>query len=178
MESIYNHTYLFIIILVIAVVVFAAVAPLVKHRLDEKGEQPSGFKYQYKIKTHLMTRAEEHCFVALERLFGEKYYIAPQVHLSALFEHRISGQSWRGAFSHINGKSVDYVLLDKESLKPRCAVELDDSSHNTDERRARDAEVERIFDKAGFPLVRIKNFSTMSDNEIVELFKSAIQKYD
>ena len=53
----------------------------------------------------------------------------PQVHLSALLDHKVKGQDWRIAFRHINGKSVDYVLCDKATLQPVYAIELDDYTH-------------------------------------------------
>lgn len=112
-------------------------------------------QYHYRAKSHMMTRAEERCFRSLERKYGAKYYIVPQVHLSALLEHRIKGQNYRGAFSHINGKSVDFVLLDKKTLEVVCAVELDDHTHARADRAERDREVERIFEEAGVRLVRV-----------------------
>lgn len=111
-------------------------------------------KYQYRAKKHMMTRAEEKCFRKLQSDYGNKYYIVPQVHLSALLDHRVKGQSFRGAFAHINGKSVDFVLLDKNTLEVYCAVELDDPTHNREDRILRDKEVERIFAEAGVKLVR------------------------
>ena len=102
----------------------------------------------------MMTRPEERCFRRLQSKYGDKYYIVPQVHLSAIFEYRIKGQNYRGAFSHINGKSVDSVLLDKKTLEIYCAVELDDFTHEREDRILRDKEVERIFAEAGAKLVR------------------------
>lgn len=112
-------------------------------------------RYHYRAKSHMMTRAEERCFRSLEKKYGAKYYIVPQVHLSALLEHRVKGQNYRGAFSHINGKSVDFVLLDKKSFEVVCAVELDDHTHARADRAERDREVERIFEEAGVKLVRM-----------------------
>lgn len=126
------------------------VALLVLERFLDK----RSFTYRYRAKKHMMTKAEERCFRALEEKYRAKYYIVPQVHLSALLDHKVKGQNFRGAFAHINGKSVDFVLLDKKTLEVYCAVELDDSTHNREDRILRDKEVERIFAEAGAKLVR------------------------
>lgn len=49
-----------------------------------------------------------------------------------------------------------------------CAIELDDASHEENERRIRDKEVERIFAEAKLPLVRFRDIRAMSRQEIVD----------
>lgn len=102
-----------------------------------------------------------------------RYAVFPQVHLSALLDHTVKGQDWRAAFRHINGKSVDYVLCDINTLQPVYAVELDDPTHQRDDRIERDSEVERIFSDAQLPLVRFTNYRSMSRDDIVAKFQAA-----
>jgi len=123
--------------------------------------------YSYVAKDLLMTRAETEFFVKLERAVSERYYVFPQVHLSSLLDHHVKGQEWKYAFSHINGKSVDYVLCDRQTLRPTYAIELDDYTHDKADRRERDAEVERIFEEAELPLVRFRN-KDVSEAEIIK----------
>ena len=132
--------------------------------------------YQYRAKRSIMTSREQECFRRLDAIFGKKYYVAPQVHLSTLFDHKIQRQNWKGAFSHINGKSVDFLLVDKVNFAPICAMELDDSSHDAADRQARDLEVERIFRQTNFPLVRLRRVNNMTDREILEAFKTAVRE--
>jgi hypothetical protein len=102
----------------------------------------------------------------------ERYYIFPQVHLSAILDHRVKGQEWHYAFRHINGKSVDYVLCNKNTLEPTYAIELDDYTHDKADRRERDVEVERIFEAASLPLVRFRD-KDVSDDEIIQALAGA-----
>ena len=126
--------------------------------------------YRYKPKMHIMTRAEADLFRKLEKEFGSEYCIFPQVHLSSLVSGRIRGQNWEGAFRHINGKSVDFVLVDKTTLQTICAIECDDYTHERKDRIERDKEVDRIFESVGVPLVRIhaslKKTSTTIKKEV------------
>jgi len=123
--------------------------------------------YSYTAKELLMTRTETEFFIKLEHAVSERYYVFPQVHLSSLLDHHVKGQEWKYAFSHINGKSVDYVLCDRTTLRPTYAIELDDYTHDKADRRKRDAEVERIFDEAELPLVRFRN-KNISEAEIIK----------
>jgi hypothetical protein len=123
--------------------------------------------YSYTAKPLIMTKTESEFFIKLDRAVYERYYVFPQVHLSALLDHRVKGQEWKYAFSHINGKSVDYVLCDRTTLRPTYAIELDDYTHDQADRRRRDKEVERIFAEARLPLVRFKN-RDVSESEIIQ----------
>lgn len=128
--------------------------------------------YSYTAKSSLMSKTESDFFVKLERAVNERYYVFPQVHLSAILDHRVNGQEWKYAFRHINGKSVDYVLCSRATLKPTYAIELDDYTHDKPDRRERDSEVERIFEAANLPLVRFRN-KDVSENDIIQALADA-----
>ena len=133
------------------------------------------YNYHYYLRQSIMTQYEQRIFLVLNEIFSQKCYVIPQVHLSKLFNHRIKGQSWPGAFAHINGKSVDFVLLRKSNLCPLCAIELDDWTHELQNRQARDREVEHIFNDAKLPLIRFRNIDRLSKQEIVDTIAQAIK---
>ena len=128
--------------------------------------------YSYHKKTFLLTKPEHDFYKVLESLLDNKYYIFPQTHLSSLLNHKIVGQSWKGALSHIDRKSVDYVICDKTYLSPLLVIELDDASHSRNDRRDRDKEVERIFEYSNLSLIRIP-YAEIAN---VEKIKSLINK--
>jgi hypothetical protein len=47
-------------------------------------------------------------------------------------------------------------------MKPRCGVELDDSSHARPDRQERDVFVDEVFEVAGLPLLRVPAKSAYS----------------
>lgn len=120
-----------------------------------------------------MTTSETSFFWKLQNVVDSRYLVFPQVHLSALLNHRVVGQDWKRAFYHINAKSVDYVLCSKTTLQPVYAIELDDPSHQREDRVRRDIEVERIFDEANIPLVRFRNVDTLTDEDIANALAGA-----
>lgn len=131
---------------------------IIRALFDSFSERPSQLKqskeYHYRHKDFLMTYAEADFYRLLLQVVGEKYAVYPQVHLSAIIEHKIKGQNWKAAFRHINGKSVDFVVCDTQNFKPIAAIELDDKTHEYKNRRIRDEEVERILSEARLPLAR------------------------
>jgi len=59
-------------------------------------------------------------------------------------------QSW---INKIRQKHVDYVICTKDTCSPVLVIELDDSSHQREDRKERDAEVGRILQTAGLPIL-------------------------
>lgn len=132
-------------------------------------------KYSYAVKKRVMTKPEEDFFRVLLQIFDSRFFVLPQVHLSTVLNHKIKGQRWQAAFSHINGKSVDFLLCERSTLRPVCAIELDDYTHNRDDRISRDAEVERIFAYAGLTLVRFSKYEVLTRREIFDRVVAGIR---
>jgi len=131
-------------------------------------------KYSYTRREFLITRTERECYKILLNTVGNDYYVFPQIHLPAIINGTIFGQSWRGAFRHVDEKSVDFVLCDKALLSPKLAIELDDYTHERSDRRVRDAEVERVLHMAGVPLLRLKNEDLLNQIELAQKIKSMV----
>ncbi len=161
------------IILVVALFLFLALVLVVRIK-SNPSQRVSKPVYKYYSKRHIMTKREGKFFETLCNIFDDKCYIVPQVHLSSLLDHRVKSQNWKSAFYHINGKSVDYVLLKRRDLSVLCAVELDDATHDSNDRISRDAEIERIFNSANIPLVRLRSPERMTKQDIVDTFANII----
>jgi mannose-1-phosphate guanylyltransferase len=102
-------------------------------------EEKLNVQYTYSRKSGIMTPNEGRFFHRLTAIVAEKYYVFPQVHLSALAVNKTYGKYHKLGFQQINRRSVDYVLADKTTLQPVYAIELDDTSHDTEKARAIDA---------------------------------------
>ncbi len=159
------------IILVVLMVIAVFVAELLK---SEKKTDAKKKEYDYKKKDFLMSRAEHEFYDVLLKAVGNDYYIFPQIHLSSIVDNKITGQNWKAAFRHINGKSVDFVLCDKAYIAPKLAIELDDKTHSRVDRQNRDEEVERILEDAELPILRIENKGSFNQEEITQKINSAL----
>lgn len=68
-------------------------------------------------------------------------------------------------------KHVDFVLYERTTAAVIAAVELDDSSHDTPERKKRDKFVDEVFDSTGVLLIRIKAASRYPIDTLNEALK-------
>lgn len=154
------------ILILISLAVLVVILKIIDTRRPGGGIIKKMATYHYTRKQYLMTQSESGFLKILFEAVEGRYYIVPQVHLSSILDYKAKGQSWKGAFSHINGKSVDFVICDKQSIQPLIAIEVDDWSHESDTRRARDTEVERILKEAGLPLLRFNNWRSIEVESI------------
>jgi len=137
--------------------------------INEKKESKKKPSYKYSRKEFLISRAEHEFVDILVEVLGDKYHVFTQVHLPTILDHKVVGQNWKGAFSHINGKSVDFVICDKAYIKPLLAIELDDRSHEREDRIERDSIVEQMLKDANMPLLRFPNNGSFNKEEIKKL---------
>ena len=165
-------TILFIVAGVV-IVIAVAVAAVFGNGVTGDSEKTA---YRYTRRNFFLTRAEHECYDALGEAVGQEYRIFAQVHLPTLVDNKVKGQNWRGAFRHINGKSVDFVLCDKAYISPKLAIELDDKTHERPERQERDREVERILQEAGVPLLRLENHGRINPVELAQKIKDTLKK--
>ncbi|MDM5008034.1 DUF2726 domain-containing protein (plasmid) [Escherichia coli] len=71
-------------------------------------------------------------------------------------------------------KHVDYLLCDKTDLKPLLAIELDDKSHQREDRIARDKLVDGIFKAVGLPVIHHPVKNTYSQSNLIMIISEAI----
>lgn len=152
----------------------AVVAFIVLVVLKSAVNKNSASIYRYTKKKYLISRAEHEFYDALVAAVGGDFYIFAQVHLPTLLDHKVKGQSWQGALSHINRKSVDFVLCDKSYISPLLAIELDDKSHLIEDRKERDNEVERILSEARMPLLRVENHGSFDSSNLAVAIKEKL----
>lgn len=163
-----NPTLLIFIIFIVIIIITAFtlrkyIPEIFSDIFENKTTKPL---YKYNKKDFLISRAEHEFFDILIEILGNQYYVFPQIHLIDILDNKIVGQNWKGAFSHINQKSVDFVICNKAYIKPLLAIELDDKSHNREDRKDRDSSVEQILKDAGMPLLRFGNNGNFDKEEI------------
>ncbi len=156
---------IFVILMAVVFIVLKKFSPGIFNDEEKVIKSP----YNYKKKDFLMSRAEHEFFDILVEVVGNQYYVFPQIHLSTILDNKVVGQNWRGAFRHIDEKSVDFVICDKAYIKPILAIELDDKTHEREDRKGRDGEVERILNESGLVLLRFGNNGSFNKEEIKRL---------
>ncbi len=122
----------------------------------------------YAKREALLTPAERAFLAALEHALGDHYRIMGKVRLADLVapDGALGERDWKRAFYQVSSKHVDFVLCDRDTLAPVCAIELDDSSHQAPDRRERDQFVDGVFQSAGLALLHFRARRTYSRAEI------------
>lgn len=138
---------------------FFILAGIILGQIDNTKKQKTKLQYRYIAKKDIMTNAEKQFYKKLQAVCDDDILIFPQIHLSSLFDHKIKGQNWKGAFSSINQKSVDYLLCDRNTLRPLLVIELDDNTHKRPDRIIRDKIVNEIFSSSSIFLLRVSDLN-------------------
>ena len=102
----------------------------------------------------LLSKAEIRFEAALLDAIEPGHRVFAKVRLGDLFIVR-GGPEATGMRNRINQKHVDFAIVDRETLRLRAGVELDDRSHHSERAKAADAVKDEAFAAAGVPLVRI-----------------------
>lgn len=163
-----------IIIAGIATVAFLIVSVLAGINARQRRSEAMS-RCRYRPKKNLMVGAERQCFQLLNDIFGQRFYIIPQVSLSALLNHKVGSQNRYEAYSFIENKTVDFVFCNKRTLRPVCAVKLDDGSNKSDHSLGSDPkDMEKFFQSAHLPFVRITKPNKLDRETIIEEFSRVI----
>ena len=109
----------------------------------------------YEKRPSLLSAAERSFYGVLCQAAEPRYGICPKVRLGDLLEIPWGTPKFWKYLHRINRKHVDFVLCDPNSFNPLLVIELDDSSHEREDRQARDAFVDAALDAAGLPILHI-----------------------
>ena len=111
-------------------------------------------QYSYKAAGALLSPAELSFFSVLDLAVGDSAHIVVKVRVADLLRpHKgMTRSNWQKAFNSISSKHIDFVICDKTNLKPLCAIELNDKSHQRKNRRLRDEFITKAFASARVPL--------------------------
>ncbi len=134
-------------------------------------EKRQGFDpSNYEVRQTMMNSSERIFFEILRRAVADKFDIYPQVNLDKIFKVKYLGNKYafNGAKWAIDRRSVDYLLVNRETQSPKLAIELDGSSHERLDRIERDEKVASIFKQNGVPLIRFNVGDNFNENELRE----------
>lgn len=129
----------------------------------------NGF-YPYKERK-LLTNNEYRFYYNLVQL-ADKYNLSVQVkmRLADIIEVdkcKITNQEYMSYFGKIKSKHIDFVLTHKYTMQMIAAIELDDKSHQKQNRIERDTFVNNALKAAGIDFIRSYNFNINSLEPII-----------
>lgn len=154
------NTYTWIILIIILIVVnsllnnktTAKKINKIKKESEDINTNINNFPYKAKL---LLTKSEYTFFKTLQKILdNDKYIICPKVRLEDFIDVTDKQEifKYRG---YIKSRHVDFLICDN-NLHILFAIELDDKTHNSEKAKNTDEFKNKLFEKIGIKLYRIK----------------------
>lgn len=131
-------------------------------------------KYPYYKNPNFISYAERAFFNVLKVAIEDKYYIFAQVSLNSILKVDLEGKEYWQYFNKIKQKSVDFVLVDKTNFDPVLVIELNDRSHQLENRKERDEFLVKALTHAGIEYLTVTNRSSYNTPELKEVILNLI----
>ena len=103
-------------------------------------------RIRYSKKDCLLTELEKRYYQEFTEILGSRYIVLPQINLATVINKESAG------FRTELFRNIDFGVFDK-NLTPLLLIEINDPSHNREDRIERDESVRKICKKARLPLV-------------------------
>ena len=133
--------------------------------IDPNWQPPKADPLPYSAKRYFFSAAERSFYEILKRLVSAEQTVFAKVRLADLVYVSKGAGSWQSHFNRISRKHIDFLLCDR-NLAPVVAIELDDCSHDGEEREARDEFVDQVLESAGLPIVHIRAKRTYAVDQL------------
>lgn len=139
------------LILIIIIILLAINTFLNKFTIADKNDNNNNYNNDsYERKEYLMTKNELKFYKQLKKITDKlELTIFAQVSLYQV----IRNKNFKD-FNKIKSKSIDFVITENNGKIKMC-IELDDKSHNKNNRIERDNFINEIFNQANIKLLRI-----------------------
>jgi hypothetical protein len=105
--------------------------------------------------TPILTATEIKFFLVLQKAIPQGCYVLAQVRLANIVKVKYGTPEFWKHFARIGMKCVDFVIVEYPSIKTLLVVELDDRTHDREDRRERDGFVDDVLYSAGVPILHV-----------------------
>jgi len=113
-------------------------------------------EFPYHLRDHFLSPAELSFFEVLRTVVDNRAVLCTKVALGDVFWVKKDDPSrFRIYTNKIDRKHVDFLVCDSVTMRPLVGIELDDKSHQRQDRQERDAFIDQVFKAAGLPLLHV-----------------------
>jgi hypothetical protein len=156
-----------LIVAVAVLVLLAVIAAVLKAKMSA-GVSTAVKDDVYYLRKALFTPAERSFLGVLDSMLPREVRVFGKVRLEDIFDVKkgLTPGERLAARNRINRKHVDFLLVRASDLTPIAGLELDDASHEEEDRQTRDAFVDSAFASAGLLLIHIPVQQTYSPADL------------
>jgi hypothetical protein len=170
-----NNPWVWIVVLLVALWVAREV---LERYLDWRGPDGRGdVPLPYRRKDYLLSVAERSLYEVLRQALGggdDAPLVFAKVRLLDLLWLPRGTPNPQAHRNRVISKHVDFVVCDRAQLRPLLVIELDDATHEAEDRRERDAFVDRALAAAGLPVLHVTARRAYATRELAERVRAAI----
>jgi len=120
----------------------------------------------FRRKDFLLNIPERQFFEGLQQIIPAEYIVFPQIVLSNIIQVTSSKKEFWTYQNKINRKTIDFVIFEKQYLKPVIAIEYDGKTHNRSDRQERDDFVNMALESAGIKSLHVKHQKNINFEEV------------
>jgi hypothetical protein len=128
----------------------------------------AGGPWPYAKKQYLLSKAEFSFYRVLCQACAGSFVVCPKVRLGDLLYVKKGADKPMGWINKINRNHIDFVLCNPQTMQVVAAVELDDSSHDSEKARQRDEVKNKACASAGLPLFRFRAQRSYDPSKILQ----------
>lgn len=126
-----------------------------RYQTSTEPEITIDFTHAYQAQP-LFTRNEWQNYKTLREVAEVKgYVICPKVRLLDIVRPRNGEQKYKTLLYKIQSKHVDFVICD-QNMSIKAIIELDDSTHDTEKGKERDAFVDTVLRSVGYKVIHTR----------------------
>lgn len=126
-------------------------------------------EYLYECKKSLLTETEKKYYAAILNVLPGECRLFPQINL-ATFIDRTDDARYRNELF----RNVDFLVTNRD-LTPKIVIEINDSTHNTAERKRRDGKVRDICEEAGVAFIALWTVYGIKESYIQTRIEEALK---
>lgn len=157
------------LLLVVAILIAIALQALPKLLRAKRPSLP------YKKRDYLLTPAERSFYEVLRGITQDQVHVFPKVRLLDLLYLPKGTEDRQAHMNRIQSKHVDFVLCDLQNVRPLLVIELDDASHEREDRKQRDAFVDQALEAASLPILHVPARHTYAPKELADLIEAKLR---
>lgn len=132
--------------------------------------------WPYIKKNYFFNQSEREFYYILNDILGDKYLLFSKVRMSdLLYLPKYMHNSYH-YLNKIQSKHIDFLICEKQNIKPLLAIELDGNSHLRDDRIERDEFVDEIFKDADLPILHIKVSNRYDKSYLSDIIKKEAEQ--
>lgn len=132
------------------IIILSKLVEAIPNKKSEKNIESNAGKFE---KTTLLTANEKQKFASIKYVTDKlRLQLYAKVRLADIVTPKQNVKNWYAYFNKVKAKHVDFLVCNN-LFEPICAIEIDDTSHDRDDRKQRDKFVNFVLEDVGIGVI-------------------------